>query len=278
MQEKIQQLEELVSSYGKVVVGFSAGVDSALVAFVASKMLGKEALIVLARTETIVDEDVELGRTLAARYGFHYEEIVYNELEIENYASNPVNRCYFCKTELYSRLQQIAVERNIPIILDGANLDDLGDYRPGRTAAKELQVRSPLVEAGFTKQDVREAARYYGLPNSEKPSAPCLSSRIPYGTFIDRASLHLIGEAERYLRGKGFVNVRVRHFGSKAKIEVDSADVPRLLSMVEEVRAALQNLGYEQVEIDREGFQSGKLNRVLQENHRDTEALRSNTE
>jgi len=263
MNQKLTVLETIVSSYKRVIIGFSAGVDSTLVSFVCNKVLRGNAFIVLARTETITKEDVELARSLATTYQFNFREIEYNELEIENYASNPVNRCYFCKHELYIRLASIAERENIPFIVDGANLDDLGDYRPGRIAAKELQIRSPLIEASFTKHDVRAAAEYYGLPNYNKPSAPCLSSRIPYGTPIDRASLEKIALAEQYIRQKGFTNVRVRHFNSKAKIEVDKKDVGRLLLLSEEVEARLEEIGYREVEIDREGFQSGKLNAAI---------------
>jgi uncharacterized protein len=257
---KLQNLETIVAGYGKVIIGFSAGVDSTLVSFVANKMLGKNALIVLAKTETITPDDVELGRSLAGKYGFSFREIEYNELEIENYASNPVNRCYFCKHELYTRLGDIAIGEGIPYILDGANLDDMGDYRPGRTAAKELEIKSPLIEASFTKLDVRNTAEFYGLPNYDKPSAPCLSSRIPYGTPIDRISLEQIALAEQYIRQLGFTNVRVRHFGVKARIEVDRNDIERLRSQFAGIEQRLKELGYREVEIDREGFRSGKLN------------------
>jgi len=263
MDEKRKILESIIASYKKVIIGFSAGVDSTLVSFVSNKVLGHDALIVLAKTETITAEDVDLARSLASMYQFNFREIGYNELEIENYASNPVNRCYFCKHELYTRLASIATEERIPRILDGANLDDLGDYRPGRIAAKELEIRSPLIEASFTKGDVREAAEYYGLPNYDKPSAPCLSSRIPYGTPIDKVSLERIEQAEQFIRQKGFTNVRVRHFDSKARIEVDRKDVNRLLLMSEEVESRLEEIGYREVEIDREGFRSGKLNAGL---------------
>ncbi len=138
------------------------------------------------KTETILEEDIELARNISERYNFNYREIEYNELDIENYATNPVNRCYFCKSELYNQLAIIAEKENIKYILDGANLDDLGDYRPGRLAAKEKEIKSPLIECGFTKKDVREAAFLFGLPNYNKPAAPCLSSRIPYGTPINK--------------------------------------------------------------------------------------------
>lgn len=258
--DKIIRLENKISTYKKVVVGFSAGVDSTLVAFTANKVIGKDALIILARTETIINEDIELARAIAKKYDFNYEEIDYNELDIENYASNPINRCYFCKSELYERLRKIADERNYPFILDGANVDDLGDYRPGRIAANENRIKSPLIECGFTKQDVRDSAKFYALPNFDKPSAPCLSSRIPYGISIDSISLQMIAEAEKYLRSLNFKNVRVRHFNHKAKIEVDSYDVERLKLLYDDVAEELYKIGYKEIEIDREGFKSGKLN------------------
>ncbi|MCX8055975.1 MAG: ATP-dependent sacrificial sulfur transferase LarE [Ignavibacteria bacterium] len=263
MNDKINQLEKIIESYQRVVVGFSAGVDSTLVSFVSNKVLGKNALIVLARTETILEEDVQLARELASKYNFNYKEIEYNELEIENYANNPVNRCYFCKSELYSRLAEIAEQENTKYILDGANLDDLGDYRPGRLAAKEKEVKSPLIECGFTKQDVREAALIFGLPNHDKPSAPCLSSRIPYGTQIDRKSLEMIASGERFLRSFGFVNIRVRHYGEKAKIEVDKEMINILYENFDEVKSQFEKIGYKEIEIDPEGFASGKLNRNI---------------
>jgi uncharacterized protein len=261
--QKTERLEALIQSWEKVIVGYSGGVDSTLVAFTANKMLGRNALIVLAATETITAEDVDLAREIAKTHHFNFREIVYSELKIKNYAANPVNRCYFCKQELYIQLGQIARTENIPYILDGANLDDMGDYRPGRIAAKEYQVRSPLIDAQFTKQDVRDAALLYGLPNHDKPSAPCLSSRIPYGTIIDRASLRMIAQAERYIREKGFTNVRVRHFQTTAKIEVDSWAIPKLVALIDDVQSYLKSLGYKEVLIDGEGFKSGKLNREI---------------
>jgi len=264
--QKIEQLEALIQNWGNVIVGYSGGVDSTLVAFVANKVLGRNARIVLATTETITAEDVDLARSIAKVHHFNYHEIVYNELEIQNYAENPVNRCYFCKQELYKRLGEIAKKDLIPFILDGANVDDIGDYRPGRIAAKEYQVRSPLIEAQFTKQDVRDAALFLGLPNYDKPSAPCLSSRIPYGTMIDRASLSMIAQAERFIREKGFINVRVRHFQTTAKIEVDAWAIPQLAAIFTEVQGFVKSLGYKKVLIDEEGFKSGKLNREIIQN------------
>jgi len=266
--QNIEQLEALIQNWGKVIVGYSGGVDSTLVAFAANKMLGRNALIVLAATETITAEDVDLAREIAKTHLFNFREIAYSELKIKNYAANPVNRCYFCKQELYIQLGQIARTENIPYILDGANLDDLGDYRPGRIAAKEYQVRSPLIDAQFTKQDIRNAALLYGLPNHDKPSAPCLSSRIPYGTIIDKTSLRMIDRAERFIREKGFTNVRVRHFQTTAKIEVDSWAIPKLAAIIDDVQVYLKSVGYKEVLIDEEGFKSGKLNREIIRNEK----------
>jgi uncharacterized protein len=263
MTEKLQHLENIIRNYGRVVIGYSGGIDSTLVAFVANRVLGKDALIVLAKTETITLEDVELAKRIALEHQFNYREISYNELDIEQYAANPVNRCYFCKQELYARLKTIAEKESIPFVLDGANIDDIGDYRPGRTAAKESNVRSPLIEASFTKQEVRAAAMAYGLPNADKPAAPCLSSRIPYGIQIDLKSLEQIAQAEKYIREKGFTNVRVRHFKTTAKIEVDVSSVDRLKQMYDEVQLHLKSLGYKEVLVDEEGFQSGKLNKGI---------------
>jgi pyridinium-3,5-biscarboxylic acid mononucleotide sulfurtransferase len=263
MKEKLQQLENIIHWYGHVIIGYSGGVDSTLVSFVANRVLGKNALIILARMETIIQEDVELARHIAHEYNFNYREIAYNELEIEQYAANPVNRCYFCRKELFARLKNLAKEENIKFILDGANLDDIDDYRPGRMAAKESGVLSPLVEASMTKQDVREMAKYFNLPNAEKPATPCLSSRIPYGIHIDRKSLEQIAQAEKFIREKGFTNVRVRHYQTTAKIEVDAWAVNKLKQMNDEIESRLKQLGYEEIIIDEEGFQSGKLNKGI---------------
>jgi len=263
MTDKMLQLDEIIRGYGRVIVGFSGGVDSTLVAYAANKILGANALIILGRMETITSDDVELARSIALENRFNYREISYNELEIDQYASNPVNRCYFCRRELFSRLKNLANEENIPFILDGANLDDTSDYRPGRIAAKESDVRSPLIEAKMTKQDVRSAAKFYNLPNSDKPASPCLSSRIPYGIHIDRKALEQIASAEKFIREKGFTNVRVRHYQTTAKIEVDAWAIDKLKQMNDIVESHLKQLGYVEIIIDEEGFQSGKLNKGI---------------
>lgn len=261
--QKTEQLEALLRSFGKVIVGYSGGVDSTVVAYAANKVFSHHALIVLASTETITNEDIELARFIAHKNNFRFMEIAYNELDIKQYATNPINRCYFCKQELYKHLADIASAQSIPYILDGANLDDIGDYRPGRVAAKEALARSPLIEVQMTKQEVRDAAKFYGLPNHDKPAAPCLSSRIPYGNMIDLQSITMIAKAEKYIREKGFTNVRVRHFQTTAKIEVDAWAIPKLTEMFADIQLQLSSLGYKDVVIDEKGFKSGKLNRAI---------------
>lgn len=257
------ELEQRIAGYGSAVTGFSAGVDSSVVAAAAHAALGDRALAVTAVTETITDEDLELASGIAARLGMRHETIAYNELDIPNYASNPTNRCYFCKDALYSRLLALAVDRGFSAVLDGANADDVSDYRPGRRAAAEQGVLSPLVELGIDKRGVRLLATSYGLPNHDKPSAPCLSSRVPYGTEITREMLAQIGAAERALRALGFRELRVRHHGDLARVELPREDFLRALDLVDRIDEALRGAGYRYVALDLRGFRSGSLNEVL---------------
>ncbi len=258
-----RRLEETIAGYGPVVVGFSAGVDSSVVAVAARNALGEDALIVTAATETITGEDLELARELALLHDLNHREIDYNELEIEGYAENPTNRCFFCKDALYQRLAVIAGERGGAVILDGTNADDEGDYRPGREAARNHGVRSPLLELGLTKEVVRALAGLYGLPNRDKPSAPCLSSRVPYGTTITREILERIGRAEKGLRDLGFRELRVRHHDDVARLELPREEFSHALLLAEEIDAAVREAGYRYVALDLKGFRSGSLNEAL---------------
>ena len=225
--ERLQRsLERTIAGYGNVVVGFSAGVDSSVVAAAAHAALGDATLSVTAVTETITEEDLDLARYIVGTLGLQHRWVEYNELDIDGYADNPSNRCYFCKNALYLRLASVADERGGAVLLDGTNADDAGDYRPGRQAALEHGVRSPLFDLGITKVQVRALAQSYGLPNHDKPSAPCLSSRVPYGTRITAAMLEQIGTAERNLRALGFTELRVRHHGDVARIELPPGDFP----------------------------------------------------
>ncbi len=256
-------LEAHIAACGSVIVGFSAGVDSSVVAAAAHAALGARALAVTAVTETITDEDCALAERIAAQQGLRHETIAYNELDIPNYAGNPANRCYYCKDALYVRLAELARERGIATVLDGSNADDAGDYRPGREAAREQGVRSPLAELGITKAQVRALALEYGLSNHDKPSAPCLSSRVPYGTPITRAMLEQIGRAERALREMGFRELRVRHHGDVARVELPRADFERALACAEDIDRVLRDCGYRFSALDLRGFRSGALNEVL---------------
>lgn len=258
-----RELEREIARFGSVVVGFSAGVDSSVVAAAAAAALGERALAVTAITETITEEDLLLAGEIAGRIGIPHEWIEYNELEIPSYAENPANRCYFCKDALYERLLALAAAHPDGVILDGTNADDAGDYRPGRQAAHEHGVRSPLLELGIGKEAVRELARSYGLPNHDKPSAPCLSSRVPYGTPITRELLLRIGAAERALRELGFRELRVRHHGDVARIELLREDFPRAVDLAAEIDRRLRDAGYRYVSLDLKGFRSGSLNESL---------------
>ncbi|MEP7218009.1 MAG: ATP-dependent sacrificial sulfur transferase LarE, partial [Bacteroidota bacterium] len=245
------------------IIGFSAGVDSSVVAAAAHAALGARALAVTAVTETITEEDLELAGMITSRIGMAHERITYSELEIPNYADNPANRCYFCKDALYVRLLEMAREQGYAAVLDGANADDAGDYRPGRTAAAEQGIRSPLLDLGITKSQVRSLAEYYGLSNHDKPSAPCLSSRVPYGTPITREILTRIDRAERALRDLGFRELRVRHHGDLARIEIPRDDFQRALDLADTIDAALTGAGYRYISLDLRGFRSGSLNETL---------------
>jgi uncharacterized protein len=253
----------MIAGFGSEVVGFSAGVDSSVVAAAASAALGRQALSVTAVTETITEEDIQLSQEIAASLDLNHELIRYNELEIAGYAENPANRCYYCKDALYGRLHAIATERGFVTVLDGTNADDAGDYRPGRTAAHEQGVRSPLLELGITKAEVRLLAEGYGLPNHDKPSAPCLSSRVPYGTQITPEILRKIGDAERNLRELGLRELRVRYHGDVARIEIPREEFPRAIEAAERITETVRSAGFIHVTLDLRGLRSGSLNETL---------------
>lgn len=265
-QERIEQmreaLEAVIAGHRAAVVGYSAGVDSSVVMAAAHRVLGARSLAVTAATETITGEDLELAESIAREHGWRHEVISYDELAIPGYAANPTDRCYYCKDALYTRLVAIAAE-NGAVVLDGANLDDVGDYRPGRRAAGEQNVYSPLIEVGATKEDVRSLALLYGLPNHAKPAAPCLSSRVPYGTPITRELLEQIDKAERALRSLGFQTLRVRHHGDVARVELPREEFERALELSERIDEALREAGYRYVALDLRGFRSGALNEAL---------------
>lgn len=254
-----------VRTLDSAVVAFSGGADSTLVAWAAHAALAERALAVTACSESLAPGEAEAARKLAARIGIRHEEVTYSELAIPGYAANPPDRCYLCKGELFGRLAALAMERGFAAVLDGTNADDEGDYRPGRRAAAEARVRSPLADLGWRKPDIRAALQALDLPVWSKPSAPCLSSRVPYGDVITAEKLAQVGRAEAALRELGFPELRVRHHGAVARLEVPRDAMPRLLDgdLADEVVRRVKRAGFAFVALDLEGFRSGSLNRLL---------------
>ena len=261
---KLDRLREILVSLGSVLVAFSGGVDSSFLLKMALDTLGPErVLAVTAASETYFPEEVEAARALAQSLGARHLVITTTELEHEEFATNPPERCYFCKRHLMSELVALARGEGLAAVVDGSNWDDLGDYRPGARAARELGVRSPLQEAGLTKAEIRAFSRQLSLPTWDKPSLACLASRFPYWTRITREELRQVAQAEGFLRQLGFRQLRVRHHGSLARIEVLPEDFPRLLQVAEQVRDRFQELGYVYVTMDLAGYRTGSMNEIL---------------
>jgi len=242
------------------VVALSGGVDSSLVAYVAHQELGGQALAVTSGSASLKRDDLELCRSITAEWGMSHLVVDTPELHNPKYAANPVNRCYFCKATLYQALAGIARERGFATVLNGANLDDVGDHRPGMLAAREFAVRSPLLECGFRKQDIRALSAELGLRNADKPQAACLSSRVPYGTHISQQLLDRIERAEQALSDLGFTQCRVRHHGDVARIEILPREFELAVARHGELSRAIKACGYVFVSLDLDGFRSGSLN------------------
>jgi uncharacterized protein len=261
--DRLERLRALLRDLGSVVVAYSGGVDSSLVLRVAYEVLGDAAVGVIGRSDSYAARELQLALDQAAEIGVRIETVSTGELSDPNFRSNPFNRCYFCKQELYRELAVVA-DRRGAVILDGTITDDLGDWRPGRQAAAEARVRSPLAELGFRKADVRAAAAFYGIASQDKPASPCLASRIPYGTEITRENLHMVEQGEELLRSLGFSQCRLRHHGDVARIEVPAAEVARLMEpeLRRQAVEGLKALGFRFVTVDLEGFRSGSLNPV----------------
>jgi uncharacterized protein len=260
----LDRLREVIGSYDSAITAFSAGVDSTLVAVVAQHVLGPRALAATAVSASLAPSELEDALSLAHQLGLRHQLVHTREVEDDRYASNPVDRCYFCKTHLYTELEALAAQSGMRYILNGLNVDDLGDWRPGARAAAERagQVRSPLHEAGLGKQDIRAAARELGLPNWDKPALACLSSRVPYGDRVTPEKLERIGLAEQALHELGFRQLRVRHFADRARVEIAPEELPRVTDegLAPRIEATLRELGFLNVEIDPRGYRSGRLN------------------
>ncbi|ALF53119.1 hypothetical protein ACX27_10125 [Nostoc piscinale CENA21] len=268
LSEKLQQLKALFGEMERALIAYSGGVDSTLVAKIAYDILGDRALAVTAVSPSLLPEELEDAKIQAATIGISHQIVPTNEMENPNYTSNPVNRCYFCKSELHDTLKPLAVELGYPYVVDGVNADDLHDYRPGIQAAKERGARSPLAEIGVSKLEVRQLSQQLGLPWWDKPAQPCLSSRFPYGEEITVAKLQRVGRAEIYLRKLGWDNLRVRSEGDTARIELAPEKIKDFVLAVDlpAVVGAFQEFGFIYVTLDLEGYRSGKLNQILRVN------------
>lgn len=262
-QSKYDELRRIVGEMESAVVAFSAGVDSTFVAAVAADVLGARALAVTGVSPSIPTSEVEEAEALARQIGVRHLLMDTSEMDRPGYVENSPQRCYHCKTELYSLLEEMAERDGIAFVLDGCNVDDLGDHRPGRVAAAEHRVRSPLMEAGLNKAEIREISRLRGLPTWDKPAMACLSSRIPYGTPVTVGALDQVGAAEAFLRALGFRQLRVRHHNDVARIEVEPEELARVVEMRERIVTRFNNLGYKYVALDLAGFRSGSMNEGL---------------
>lgn len=263
--ERFNRLKEILTDMGSIVIGFSGGVDSTFLLKVAQDTLGDRVMAVTASSSTFPERELNEALSFVKNINVKHMVIRSEELEIEGFAKNPKDRCYYCKRELFSKILDIAKKEGYEYVADGANADDTGDYRPGMRAGRELGVRSPLLEAGLTKNDIRLLSREMGLPTWDKPSFACLSSRVPYGQEITSEKLKMIESSEQFLLDIGFRQVRVRHHGDIARIEVSPEEREKFFDtcVMNQVAGRLKKIGFNYVTLDLMGYRTGSMNEVL---------------
>lgn len=265
-EEKEVQLRALMHEMRSVLVAYSGGVDSSYLALIATQELGKNALCVTGVSASLAESEHQLTQEIAAKFDFNHETIRTEELENPDYQANAPNRCYFCKSELYGKLSPLAEQRGFSYIVDGSTTDDLSDFRPGRQAAQEKNVRSPLIEAGLSKAEIRELSRKHNLPTWDKPASPCLSSRIAYGVPVTIERLSKVERGEAILRGMGLKVFRVRNHGELVRLEISPDEMERVLqkATLDQLAHQFRALGFRYVTLDLHGFRSGAMNEILE--------------
>ena len=264
MNQKIDKLKSILATYKSVIIGFSGGIDSTLLCYYANEVLKNKFLAITAISETITEEEISQVKELSSLYGWPHKIIMSNELSNDNFIANTPERCKICKDIRFKEILKLAQELDYKVVASGDNIDDLKDYRPGYVHIKSLGVKSPLIEAGMSKYDIRTIAKEIGLPNYNKPSNPCLATRLPYGTKITIENLQKIAIAEKFINDLGYLEVRVRHHNDIARIELLSTEIVDFISLHSSiVNKKLKSLGYKYVTIDIQGYRVGSLNEVL---------------